>query len=109
MEIVERRVGDVTILRLIGRLELDAGDVVLRDHVNRLVEEGRVDLVLDMSEVTVDSAGIGMLVAKYLTVRKRGGRFRLMNVTERTSRLLHVTRLESVFEIAAHEEYVRTD
>lgn len=104
MEIAERRVGDVTILRLIGRLELDAGDRVLRDHVNRLVEEGRVDLVLDMSEVTVDSAGIGMLVAKYLTVKKRGGTFRLLNLTERTSRLLHVTRLESVFEIAAREE-----
>jgi len=48
MRIVERRIGDVTILQLIGRLELEDGDVILRDAVNRLVEAGRVKLVLDM-------------------------------------------------------------
>ena len=35
MRIVERRVGDVTILQLIGRLELDDGDTLLRDTVER--------------------------------------------------------------------------
>ena len=65
MRIVERRIGDVTLLKLIGRLELEDGDVILRDAVNRLVEAGRVKLVLDMKEVTrLDSAGIGMLVSK---------------------------------------------
>ena len=104
MEIAERRLGDVTILKLSGRLELDEGDVVLRDHVNRLVEEGRVNLVLDMSEVTrMDSAGIGMLVGKYLTVKRRGGTMKLSGLTERSSRLLHITKLESVFEILQTE------
>ena len=48
MRIVERRIGDVTILHLIGRLELEDGDVVLRDAVNRLVAAGSVNLILDM-------------------------------------------------------------
>jgi anti-sigma B factor antagonist len=99
MQIVERRVADVTILRLAGRLELDDGDFVLRDHVNRLVEEGRVNVVLDMKDVTrVDSAGIGVLVGKYLTVKRRGGAIKLLRITERTRRLLHITRLDTVFE-----------
>ena len=107
MEIVEERVGDVTILRLKGRLELDDGDMVLRKHVDGLVAEGRVNVVLDMTEVTrMDSAGIGMLVGKYMTVKNRGGMLRLLHLTDRTSRLLHVTRLETVFEIFEDETAV---
>ena len=97
MEIVEQRVGNVTILRLKGRLELDDGDIILR--------EGCVNLVLDMTDVTrMDSAGIGMLVGKYMTVKNRGGMLRLLHLTDRTSRLLHVTRLETVFEIFEEED-----
>ena len=107
MEIVEQRVGDVTILRLKGRLELDDGDLILRSHVDGLVAQGRVNVVLDMTDVTrMDSAGIGMLVGKYMTVKNRGGMLRLLHLTDRTSRLLHVTRLETVFEIFEDEQTV---
>jgi anti-anti-sigma factor len=51
----------------------------------------------------MDSAGIGMLVGKYMTVKNRGGMLRLLHLTDRTSRLLHVTRLETVFEIFEDE------
>ena len=105
MEIVEQRVGDVTILRLKGRLELDDGDIILRNHVDGLVAQGRVNVVLDMTDVTrMDSAGIGMLVGKYMTVKNRGGILRLLHLTDRTSRLLHVTRLETVFDIFEQED-----
>ena len=107
MEIVERRVGDVTILCLKGRLELDDGDMILRNHVDGLVAQGRVNVVLDLTEVTrMDSAGIGMLVGKYMTVKNRGGMLRLLHLTDRTTRLLHVTRLETVFEIFEDEAAV---
>jgi anti-sigma B factor antagonist len=100
MRIVERRIGDVTILQLIGRLELEDGDVVLRDAVNSLVAAGRVKLVLDMKEVTrLDSAGIGTLVSKYLTARRGGGVIKLLHPTERTDHLMDITKLTTVFEI----------
>ena len=99
MQIVERRVADVTVLRLIGRLELDDGDFILRDHVNQLVEEGRVNVVLDMQGVTrLDSAGIGILVSKFLSVSRRGGAIKLLRLTDRTRRLLHITKLDTIFE-----------
>ena len=105
MRITERRVAEVTILQLDGRLELDNGDTVLRDYVNRLVEEGRINLVLDLTDVVrMDSAGIGMLVGKYLTVKRRGGTIKLVHVTTRTSRLLNITKLASVFEIYERED-----
>jgi anti-sigma B factor antagonist len=105
MRIVERRIGDVTILQLIGRLELDSGDAILRDAINRLVGAGQVKLVLDMKEVTrLDSAGIGMLVSKYLTARRSGGTIKILHPTERTDHLMDITKLHTVFEVFTDEE-----
>ena len=104
MKIAEAQVGDVTILRLSGRLELEEGDLVFRDYVNRLVAEGRVKIVLDLKNVTrIDSAGIGMLVSKYLSTRNRGGTIKLLHLTRRSDHLMDITRLATVFEIF-HEE-----
>lgn len=104
LQIVEQRAGNVTILRLKGPLEIDDGDSVLRAHVNRLVEEGRVNVVLDLRDVVIlDSAGVGILVAKYLTVKRRGGMIKLLHPTDRASRLLQITKLARVFEIFEHE------
>jgi len=107
MRVIERRIGDVTILQLIGRLELETGDLILRDTVNRLVEEGQVKLVLDMKDVTrLDSAGIGMLVSKYLTVRRAGGTIKLLHPTERTDHLMDITKLTTVFQVFDDEASV---
>ena len=105
MTIEERRVGDITILRLSGRLELDAGDLTLRDCIDRLVEQNRIRVVLDMEGVTrMDSAGIGMLVGKYLSVRRHGGSFKLLNLTPRSHRLMDITRLARIFEAYEDEQ-----
>jgi len=104
MRITERRVGDVTILELEGRMILEEGDIPLRNHVNRLVEEGRVQILLDMRKVTrLDSAGIGMLVSKYLSAYRKGGRVKLLHLTVRSGHLINITRLASVFEIFESE------
>jgi len=105
MQITERAVGDVTILALEGRLVLDEGDVALRDYINRIVDQGRVKIVLDMQNVTrLDSAGIGMLVSKFLTCYRKGGSVKLLHLTIRGDHLLHITKLHTVFEIFDSEE-----
>ena len=105
MQITERAVGDVTILALEGRLVLDEGDVALRDYINRIVDQGRVKIVLDMQNVTrLDSAGIGMLVSKFLTSYRKGGSVKLLHLTIRGDHLLHITKLHTVFEIFDSEE-----
>ena len=105
LTIEEERVAHVTILRLVGRLELDDGDTTLRDHINGLADQGRVNLILDLTKVTrLDSAGIGMLVSKYLTVKRLGGIIKLLHLTDRTSRLLNMTKLATVFEIFEQDD-----
>jgi anti-sigma B factor antagonist len=104
MTIAETQIGDVTVLRLSGRLELEEGDLVFRDYINRLVAEGRVKIVLDLKDVArIDSAGLGMLVSKYLSTQKRGGTIKLVCLTRRSDHLMDITRLATVFEIFDEE------
>jgi anti-sigma B factor antagonist len=99
LRIEEWRVGDVTVLRLKGRLEIEEGDEMLRERVNQLVAEGRVKILLDMSGVTrLDSMGLGILASKLLTTLRRGGAIKLLHPIDHTAHLLQITRLSSIFE-----------
>lgn len=99
MVIHERRVGAVTILALSGRLVLDDGDVLLRERVDALVNSGDVRIVIDFSDLDyVDSAGIGVLIAKYLSVRRKGGSLKLLHLSMRAHHALEITHLLTVFE-----------
>lgn len=100
IHIMEEHTGDVAVLRMAGRLELDDGDIVFRDCVDRLVAQGRVKILLDLKGVDrIDSAGMGMLVSKYLSTRRRGGTIKLLHLTRHSDHLMDITRLATIFEI----------
>ena len=78
MKIVERQVGDVTILDLHGKILIGEGDDALRDAVTRLVDGGKTKILLNLADVPyVDSAGLGEIVRCYTTVSRKGGRLKL--------------------------------
>ena len=105
MTLKERRVGDVSILDLKGRLVLDEGDDILRSRINDLVNEGRLKIVVNLHDVTyVDSCGVGVLIGKYVSVRKKGGDVKLLHLTPRSYRLMEISKLLSVFETFDSEE-----
>ena len=100
MSIQRRDVGEVTILELDGRLVLEEGELTLRDAVDQLCECGRANVILDLAKVSrIDSAGIGILVSKFLTAMNRGGRLKLLHLTSRADEMLRMTRLVAVFEV----------
>jgi anti-sigma B factor antagonist len=99
MQIVERAIGEVTILDLKGRLVAGDGDQLLIDAVNRLVQIGRRKVLLNLADVSyIDSGGLGAIVAKYITLHKRDGQLKLCNVRARSFRVLNITRLLTIFE-----------
>jgi anti-sigma B factor antagonist len=100
MRIEERTVGDVVIVKARGDITLNAGsDVLLRDKIRSLLQQGRTSIVLDLGDVSyVDSAGLGQLVQVFATTRKAGGSLKLLNITKRLVDLLVVTKLLTVFE-----------
>jgi anti-anti-sigma factor len=104
LQITERAVGDVTVLNLKGRLVLEEC-VTLRDAVDALVQQRRPKLVLDLQDVNyIDSAGLGILVAKYLSVRRLGGDMKIVHPTPRSLHVLEITHLNQVFETFASED-----
>jgi anti-anti-sigma factor len=105
MTLKERRVGDVTILELKGRLVLDDGNDELRDKIEQLAAEDRVNVIVNLKDVTyVDSCGVGLLIAKYVSLRRRHGDVKLLSLTERSHHLMEISKLLDVFEIFESEE-----
>ena len=100
MQIDEKMNGDVTVIRVTGDITLNqGGDVLLKDKIQSLLQQGRTKLVLDLGNVSyVDSAGLGQLVQIHATTRNKGGSLRLVNVTKRLKDLLVVTKLVTVFD-----------
>jgi anti-sigma B factor antagonist len=104
MQTTIRQVGDVAILDISGRITLGEGNVMLREIVRDLTEKGSKKIVLNLGEVQyVDSSGIGELVKAHATVRNMGGQLKLVNLNQRISNLLEMTRLVAVFDIARDE------
>ena len=105
LTIAERRVGDVTILELKGQLVLYEGEVEFRKYIDALVAGSRVKVIVDLHDVDyIDSAGVGSLVAKYLSLRRKGGNVKLLHLSARSHRVMGITRLLSVFETYESEE-----
>ena len=105
IKISERQIGDVTLLDLHGRLVLDEGDTSCVERIDALVRQNRVRIILNLEDVTyIDSAGVGAIVAKYVTVRNRGGDLKLLRLSERVRRVISIARLLAVFEAFESEE-----
>lgn len=105
IQILERRIGDVTVLVLSGEMLVDDGDLALRQQIHDLLDQERAKILIDLAAVThIDSAGVGMMVAKQKTVRERGGDVKLLHLTSRSQRLLSLMKLASVFEAFEDED-----
>ena len=105
MQIDERRAGDVTVLTLTGRLVLEDGDAPMRERIDALVQEGRVEIILNLQNVNyIDSCGVGSVVAKFLSVRRRGGDLKLVCLSERSRHVFEITGLIPILAPLDSEE-----
>jgi anti-sigma B factor antagonist len=106
MQIDQRVVGDIAIIQVLGDITLGkGGDVILKDKIQSLLQQGFRKLLLDMGKVSyVDSAGLGQLVQIYATTNHLGGSLKLLNLTKRLKDLLVLTKLLTVFDTYDSEE-----
>lgn len=99
LKIRERHVGDVTLLDLEGRLEIGDGDIEFAACVDALMRAAQRKVIVNLRDVVhIDSGGIGVLVSKQASLRRRGGDLRLVNLPESTHRALAVTRLLTILD-----------
>ena len=69
MNIDQNLTGDVMVIKVNGDITLNqGGDVLLKDKIQSLLQQGHKKLVLDVGGVSyVDSAGLGQLVQIHAT------------------------------------------
>ena len=104
MHVEVRKSGDVVVVDLSGRLVAGVGDEILREVVNELLAEGWKKILLNLSEVaSIDSAGVGELVASLKVTQRLGGALKRLNLNERVKASLHLSSLLPLFEVYADE------
>lgn len=100
MEINIRTEGEVTVLDLKGNVTLGAGELKMRETIDRLIASGQKKLLLNMANVAVlDSSGIGAIIKSFTTAKKEGGKLKLVNLSRLARQLLSITGLLSVLEV----------
>lgn len=94
--------GNIVTLCLRGKIVIGHAGILLK-VVEAQTKAGVI--VLDLARVTaIDAHGLGVLLELRRYAESSGIEFRLMNVTRLVSRVLEITRLNSVFNIAAEAE-----
>jgi anti-sigma B factor antagonist len=100
-----RDVGGVTIVDLQGLLMLGESSAVLRRAMRELMDQQCQKIVLNFRQVTsIDSAGVGELVAALSTVKSKDGQLKLLNPPQKVRDMLKLTQLVKVLEVYTDEE-----
>ena len=100
MELTTREEGRVTILTVRGDLVIGDPEATFKKTVTRLLEDGSVNLLVDLAGVNfLDSSGLGALVRALTNSQKEGGQTKLLHAGPQVRKLLQMTKLDSVFEL----------
>ncbi len=105
MKITERRIGNITLLELAGRVVFGEGANELRAKLNDLLDEAHLNFLLDLHDVTyIDSFGVGVIAAKYVSVRRKGGELKLLSLSPRSHRVMKISGLLRILQSFESEE-----
>jgi len=103
LKVQAKKLGTVAVLCLQGQI-VNGETEILRNAVNSQSDVSAV--ILDLAQVTtVDAGGLGVMLALREQAESKGICFELMNVTKQISRVLEITRLDSVFQITSGVEF----
>ncbi len=105
MQVTAQHREGVTIIYPKGKITIGMGDVALRDAVQEALDAGATKILVNLKDVsTVDSSGIGEMVAAYTTVTNRGGALKLCELPNKVTDVLQITQLITVFDVFDTED-----
>ena len=95
LQISSREFGDVTILDLSGKSTIDGGESeMLSRHVKKLIGKGARKLLLNLADlIQVDSSGVSVIIAAYVSIKNRGGSLKLVSPRGRVLEVFKVVHL----------------
>jgi len=99
LKLTTRKLDDIVIIDLNGRLSCGEPRELFRAAVSRLFDEGNRKFVLNLSGVSfVDTTGLTELLATKTRLIQQGGDANLLGVAKRVNDLLVMTKLIVVFD-----------
>jgi len=99
MKLSEKKVGDVVVLELSGKVMGGPDAGLLNDKLHDLIDANKTKVVADLSKVNwMNSSGLGILISGLTTMKNNNGDLKLACVTDRIQSILMITKLISVFE-----------
>ena len=105
LEIQERQREGIVILDLKGRITSGPEAGSFREAATGVASRPLANLILNMAHVDyVDSTGLGAMVMVSTTIKRSGGKVKLLNLNKRNIELLVMTKLATIFEIFNDEQ-----
>ena len=105
MKIKKKEVDGITVLELSGEMYGGPDNMKLIDVVSELIEEKKLDLVVNLGKVKwISSTGLGILVSARSRFAKEGGVIKLCQPNDRVLGILQVTRLNMIFDVLDSEK-----
>ena len=99
MQIERRRVGDVIVFDFDGKLTIGSGSAA-HDAISGALAEGERKILLDLEGIsTMDSSGVGELMASLTSAKTRGAALKILKLAPRVAEVLRVTQLIGFFEV----------
>lgn len=95
---------DVPVLDVVGEIDIYTTPQ-FKEAVSAAIDEGKAGIVINMTQVTyMDSSGFGTLLSATKRLRPVEGGLYLSGCNEAITRMLQITRLNTIFGIYATEE-----
>ena len=89
----------MVVVDLAGKLTISENADRLKDKIGKLVFHGDKQILINLADVhTIDSSGLGELVACYTTAWRGGATVKLVNAGRRIQDLLVLTKLFTIFD-----------
>ena len=99
MRITQRERGGVSILDLDGKLSIGGGDVAFRETLETLLASGETMILVNLRGLrSMDSSGLGELLAAKAAAAVSGATIKLLHVEDKVRQVISLTHLIGVFE-----------
>ncbi len=99
MQTMMKIVDNVAVITLKGKLMGGPETEECHRQVKEAIAQGINKAAVDLSGAEwINSRGMGMLMACYISLANQGGELRLAGETEKTKSLLHMTKLNTIFK-----------
>ena len=102
--------GEVVVARILDHMWGMIEDYQLKEDLSALVGDGSRRFVIDFAPtISVNSIGLGIIVASMVTIRHGGGKLRVSGMGERVRAAFDITGVSGIMDIRDSLEEALTD